>query len=718
MRKAKNDYYSSVSHDLKNQSASTKQWWRLCKFLYSGKSVDHQIPPLLHNDEVITSDADKANIFNSYFTSISCIDESALLIPDNIPVCDSSLHEVIISEQDVTDVIKCLKLDKACGPDHISHKLLKESLPVISKPLANLFNISLSKSIFPSCWKIANVVPIFKGKEPHFAKNYRPISLLSCVSKVFERCIFKVFFNYLRDHNLLSHNQSAYTPTDSTVNQLVSIYHETCLSLDQNIDTQLIFFDISKAFDRVWHPGLLFKLKSIGIGGKLLKWFRSYLTKRHQQVVLNGKSSRTMELQSGVPQGSVLGPIMFLVYINDISSSIVSTTKLYADDTSLLHRITDINSKIELQNDLNTIDKWSEQWAVTFNPSKSHALHISRKREHYNTHDYIFQNRTIENVNEHTHLGLIWNSECNWKNHLIALGKRGSQRVDILRSLKYRLDRNTLEIIYKSFIRPIFEYASVVWHNAPRLEKYCTKLEQLQLDAARTVTGTNRNASKQLLYCETGWETLSNRREKQRLILFYKIVNGLAPRHLENTLHSHTQHTHGHYTRQQDNIRHILARTDTYRNSFFPHSIRLWNNLNSSIRTASSLNTFKSSLNLVYAVPKRNPYYSLGSRSVNSILSSMRTKCSQLKNDLFQNGILLQDKCTCGLSETQYHYFFECGNYTIHRDRLIMETLHICRLTLSIILHGNPDSTTSENKILFNAVSKYVIESKRFGCIN
>ena len=211
-----------------------------------------------------------------------------------------------------------------------------------------------------------------------------------------------------------------------------------------------------------------------------------------------------MELQYGVPRGSVLGPIMFLVYINDISSSIVSTTKLYADDTSLLHRITDINSRIELQNDLNTIDKWSKHWAVTFNPSKSHALHISRQREHHNTHDYIFQNRTTENENEHTNLGLIWNSECNWKNHLIALGKRGSQRVDVLRSLKYKLDRNTLEIVYQSFIRPIFEYASVVWHNAPRLGKYCTKLEQLQLDAVRTETGTNRNVSKQLLYCETG----------------------------------------------------------------------------------------------------------------------------------------------------------------------------------------------------------------------
>ena len=134
------------------------------------------ITRLLHNDEVITSDDDKANISNAYFTSISCIDET-LLIPDNIPDCGSFLHDVI-SEQDVTDVIKCLKLDEACVPDHISHKLLKESLPVISKPLANLFNISLCKSIFPSCWKIAYVVPIFKGKEPHFANNYRPISLL------------------------------------------------------------------------------------------------------------------------------------------------------------------------------------------------------------------------------------------------------------------------------------------------------------------------------------------------------------------------------------------------------------------------------------------------------------------------------------------------------------------------------------------------------------
>ena len=155
-------------------------WWSggdFVFFIYSGQSVDHQIPPLLHNDEVITSDTDNANNSNSYFTSISCIDESTLLIPDNIPDCGSFLHDVI-SEQDVTDVIKCLKLDEACVPDHISHKLLKESLPVISKPLAYLFNISLCRSIFPSCWKIANVVPIFKGKEPYFANNYRPISLI------------------------------------------------------------------------------------------------------------------------------------------------------------------------------------------------------------------------------------------------------------------------------------------------------------------------------------------------------------------------------------------------------------------------------------------------------------------------------------------------------------------------------------------------------------
>ena len=392
-----------------------------------------------------------------YFTSISSINEAELHLPPNLPPCRSSLHDIDILEQDVTDIIKCLPPNKACGPDFISHTLLRESLPIIAQPLMKIFNLSISNSKFPDAWKLANVSPIFKSKEPYLTKNYRPISLLSCVSKVFERCVFKYFFNYLRDNELISTNQSAYSPSDSTVNQLVSIFHETCTALDENIDTQLIFFDISKAFDRVWHRGLLYKLQSIGICGRLLLWFKDYLNNRRQKVVLKGNASSVRTLQAGVPQGSVLGPILFLIYINDISNSVGSVTKLYADDTSLLKRITDKNtSTAQLQEDLGFIDEWSKKWEVNFNPNKSHSLLISRKRAVTNKHDYVFQNQLIENVSEHTHLGLIWNTEGTWVNHLQSIYKRGSKRIDILRALKRKLDRYSLEVIYLLFIRPLF----------------------------------------------------------------------------------------------------------------------------------------------------------------------------------------------------------------------------------------------------------------------
>ena len=172
-------------------------------------------------------------------------------MPDTDTSCNSTLDSIHISKQDVIDIISNLKQNKACGTDMINHRLLKESVHVISEPLSEFFNKSLNSGKFPDSWKMANVSPIFKSKQRNIVSNYRPISLLSSLSKVFERCVFKSLFNYLRDNYLISVHQSAYIPGDSTVNQLVSMYHNTCLALDQTIDIQLIFFDISKAFDKV-----------------------------------------------------------------------------------------------------------------------------------------------------------------------------------------------------------------------------------------------------------------------------------------------------------------------------------------------------------------------------------------------------------------------------------------------------------------------------------
>ena len=223
----------------------------------------------------------------------------------------------------------------------INHRLLKESLNIISKPLAYIFNKSLSIGKFPNQWKMANIVPIHKGNENNVIKNYRPISLLSCLGKVFERCIFKYLFNYLRDNKLVSIHQSGFIPGDSTVNQLVSIHHEVCMSLENHNDIQLIFFDISKVLDKVWHTGLLHKLRCICIKGSLYHLFCDYLHNRKQRVVLNGKSSTWQTIKAGVPQGSVLGPILFLICINDIGINLSSKASLFADDTSLSKHIVD-----------------------------------------------------------------------------------------------------------------------------------------------------------------------------------------------------------------------------------------------------------------------------------------------------------------------------------------------------------------------------------------
>ena len=242
---------------------------------------------------------------------------------------------------------------------------------LIVKPLAIIFKNCIDNGVFPDIWKKSNIIPIHKKGDKQITDNYRPVSLLPICGKIFEKLLFNSTFKFLDDNNLLSSNQSGFRPSDSCEYQLLSVVHDIYASFDccPSLEVRGVFLDISKAFDRVWHEGLIYKLQSLGISGLPLKCIESFLSNRSQRVLLNGQSSSWSPVLAGVPQGSVLGPLLFLVYINDLSKNLSSTAKLFADDTSIFSVVHDISlSLLQLNDDLIKISNWAYQWKMSFNP--------------------------------------------------------------------------------------------------------------------------------------------------------------------------------------------------------------------------------------------------------------------------------------------------------------------------------------------------------------
>ena len=357
-----------------------------------------------------------------------------------------------------------------------------------------LLNHSLSLGIFPETWKDAMVCAIYKKGDMSFVSNYRPISLLSCLEKVAERAVFKHLYNHLHENRILTPLQSGFIQGDSPTNQLTYLYDTFSHALDSGKEIRVVFCDISKAFNRVWHQGIRLKLQAAGVIGNLLSWFRSYLLNRRQKVVLPGASSTWNYIFAGVPQGSILGPLLFLLYINDIVKNMGYNIRLFADDTSIFIIVKNPISAAQLLNsDLEKVAKWALDWLVTFNPIKTEALLISRKLQTFNHPPLFMLNQQIMEVDTHKHLGIYLSNDGSWHKQISYIKEKALARINIMRRLKFVLDRKSLETIYISFIRPILEYGNEIWDNCQQYEK--DDLEKVQIEAARIATGTTKLVS-------------------------------------------------------------------------------------------------------------------------------------------------------------------------------------------------------------------------------
>ena len=261
--------------------------------------------------------------------------------------------------------------------------MLKVCGPSIYKPLEIIFNQCLETGVFPSEWKKGNVVSIHKKGDKQTLKNYRPVSLLPICGKILERLVFNEMFEFFIENRLISSSQSGFKPGDSCINQLLSITHEIYSYFDEGLEVRSGFLAISKAFDKMWHDGIIFKLTQNSISGNLLNLLRDFLNDRKQGVVLNGQFSIWKSVNAGVPQGSILGHLLFLIYINDLTEGLSSNAKLFADDTSLFSVIHDIQTSANnLNKYLERISQWATQWKMNFNPDttkQAQEVNFSRK---------------------------------------------------------------------------------------------------------------------------------------------------------------------------------------------------------------------------------------------------------------------------------------------------------------------------------------------------
>ena len=337
-------------------------------------------------------------------------------------------------------------------------KICSQSLTLLLKIIFEHF-LKIDK--FPEIRKKANAVPVRKREDKMLAKNYRPISLLPIFGKMFERVLYNSLSNYFQSIRLFTPSRSGFLPGDSCIAQLLSISHEIQTTFDENptVEVRAVFLDLSKAFENFWHDG-----KGYVVEGELLSLLKNYHENREQRVVLNGQTSEWKKIMSRIPQGSVLGSLLFLIYINDLPDGINSLCKIFADDRSLFSKVYDVHKLASnLNDDLDKISYWAYQWKMQFNPDlnkQANEVIFSRKtRSNDLSHPPIkFNNNDNSKCPHQKHLGIALDSKLNFSAHVDQKIKKCNRIIGLIRRLSINLTRNALLTIYKSFVRPYLDY--------------------------------------------------------------------------------------------------------------------------------------------------------------------------------------------------------------------------------------------------------------------
>ena len=594
-KKANKDFKRAVKNAKRSFEKKLSKEENLKSFnAYVKTKTKNHVPigPLKLNDVTLSDSKDIAETLNKYFSSVfTC--EDLFNVPD-APRIDPNctLYSTLFSPHNIEKKIDKLKSTPACGPDGISTLFLKQFKSILKDPLCILFNKSMSEGTVPNDWRCANVTPIFKNKgSKSDCSNYRPVSLTSIPCRLMESCIKETIVPFLLGNNLLNLSQHGFLPKRSCLTNLLEFFEFVTANIDIHQPIDCVYLDFSKAFDKVPVERLLRKLYAHGISGQLLQWLKAWLSDRKQRVVINGKASEWTNVSSGVPQGSVLGPLAFLIFIDDLDAAAepIGMLNKFADDTKVGHIVKSPSDQAELQNCLNRLCDWANRWGMQFNEKKCNVIHFGH---HNNKYEYSMNGVKLSDVDSERDVGVKISSSLKPTQHCSEIVNKSKAILrQIARAFHFR-DKVVFVKLYKTYVRCHLEYCTPAW--SPSNQTDIDHIESVQKKAVGMVSGLQARDYEGKLK-ELNLQTLSARRERFDMIQTYKIVHkidNVSPSTWFDFVPTNRQIS----TRLTSCELNLVAKRcnlDIRKNFFSQRVISNWNVLPEEIKRARTLKTFK-----------------------------------------------------------------------------------------------------------------------------
>ena len=586
-KNAEHPAYKSAAKEAKRELRHSRRKFE--KQLADNIKNDAKIGPLKDDSgNVISTEQEMAHELNNFFTTVFTKENLTSVPALQQMFCQyGQLLDIHVDDSVVMKKLEKLRQDKAPGADDIQPRYLKEIAEEICHALTIILRKSLDQGIIPEDWRIANVSPIFKKGSRGKASNYRPVSLTSQVCKVYESILRDAILEHLIKNQLLRDSQHGFLRGRSCLSNLLAFLDKVTDYVDKGINVDVIFSDLAKAFDKVPHVRLMNKVRAHGIDGSVSNWIENWLRGRKQRVCIRGEGSTWLEVISGVPQGSVLGLILFLIFINDMDCGITNQLLKFADDAKLFGKVQFELDNKSLQSDLQRLFDWAKEWQMEVNIEKCKVMHIGKSNKNFK---YYMNNKELEMVQEEKDLGVLITADLKASSQCVQACNKANRVLGMMHRTMICKTKDILLKLYKSLVRPHVEYCTPVWSPCYHKDKFL--IERVQHRFTRMIPGFSK-----VPYCERlerlGLWSLEERRNRADIIEVFKMAKGWSAFPLESMFElSSARHLRGHKFKL---VKH-RSNLEVRRQFFTERLINRWNSLDQQALDVDSVNCFKNHL--------------------------------------------------------------------------------------------------------------------------